>query len=253
MLQINWSTLLLQILNFVVMAIILWRFFFRSVIRILDERSERVSNALEEMKRQERQAETLRTQYEEKMGAAHEQVITMQQQAQEQIAQSKRQVLDETRAEIAAMREQAETEVDDAHRQALHQHRQALGRLIAELSAKMMRDAATDDYQQASLQRFVEQLEALSDSQLPQPAPEGEAITARLVSARDLDPQTRAQIEGRITQLVGRQVVVAYETDPALVAGATLRLADTVIDGSLYGRLEELKTEYIAELEQDGV
>ncbi|MBN1640963.1 MAG: F0F1 ATP synthase subunit delta [Anaerolineae bacterium] len=254
MLQINWGRLLLQILNFAVMAFILWRFLFRSVIRILDERSDRVRSEMEEAERKRDEAEAQRAKLEEQMAAAEEQVIAMEQQAQEQIAQSRRQALNETRGEIAAMREKAETEIEDAHRQALYQHRQALGRLVTDLSARMVRDAATDDYQQASLQRFVDQLDALPDSRFQRPTTgeEEEAVAVQLVSARDLDPQTRVHIEGRIKQLVGRPVVVAYETDPALVAGATLRFADTVIDGSLSGRLEDLQARYVAELEQSG-
>jgi F-type H+-transporting ATPase subunit delta len=76
-------------------------------------------------------------------------------------------------------------------------------------------------------------------------------LRARLVSADELDDKARARIEDRVTQLAGRPVVIAYETDPALVAGATLRFADTVIDGSIAGRLERLQAQYVAELEQN--
>ena len=255
MLQINWSTLLLQILNFVVMAVILWRFFFRSVVRILDERSQRVSAALEEAERKEQEAEALRAGYEEQIATAQEQVITMQQQAQEEIVRSKRQVLDETRTEISTMRDKAAAEIKEAHQQALYQHRQALGRLATDLSARMIRDAATAGFFEASIERFADQLDALSEDQFRQSVPEDEgeeeAVRAQLVSARDLDAPTRARIENRVTQLVGRPVVFAYKTDPELVAGATLRLADIVIDGSVSGRLEQLQAAYVTELEQN--
>ena len=158
MLQINWSTLLLQILNFVVMAVILWRFFFRSVVRILDERSQRVRTALEEAERKEHEAEALRTKYEEQMASAQEQVITMQQQAQEDIARGKRQVLDETRAEISAMRDKAQTEFGEAHRQALYQHRQALGRLVAGVAHELNNPISVVFGNMHALKRYGERI-----------------------------------------------------------------------------------------------
>ncbi len=61
MLKLNWSTLLLQIVNFAVMAFILWRFFFKMVVRILDERSERVTSALQEAEQKQQQGAPSKT------------------------------------------------------------------------------------------------------------------------------------------------------------------------------------------------
>jgi F-type H+-transporting ATPase subunit b len=252
MLQLNWSTVLLQILNFVIMALVLWRFLFKPVARILDERSARVTSALDEAEQQQQAAEAMRTEYEGKLAQAEERVIAMQQQGQEELARARREVLDETRQELTAMRENVEREIREARQQAILQHRQALGERITTLSARMIREATGDGFQEASMQQFVEQLAILPEEEYRQAAEEtaGEELRAQLVSARELPAERREQIEAQVGKLAGQPVEIAYRIDPSLVAGATLRLGDVMIDGSLAGQLERLRERYMSELEQ---
>lgn len=252
MLQLNWSTVLLQILNFAIMALILWRFLFKPVVRILDERSARVTSALDEAEQKQQAAEAMRTEYEGKLAQAEEHVIAMQQQGQEELARARREVLDETRQELTAMRENVEREIREARQQAIWQHRQALGELITTLSARMIREATSDGFQEASMERFIEQLATLPEEEYRQAAEETaeEKLRAQLVSARELPAERRAKIQAQVKTLAGQPVEIAYRIDPSLVAGATLRFGDVMIDGSLAGQLERLRERYVSELEQ---
>ena len=56
MINLNWSTILLQMINFAVMVFILSRVFFKPVVRILDERASRVTQTLKEAEEREREA-----------------------------------------------------------------------------------------------------------------------------------------------------------------------------------------------------
>jgi len=252
MLKLNWGTLLLQILNFVIMVFILWRVFFKQVIQILDERSRRVTSALEEAEEKERRAEEMRAEYEEKLSEAQEQVIVLRQQAQEELARTKQEVLDETRHEVQTMREKAQGEIEETRQQAIYQHRLELGRLVTSLSARMMSESAGEAFQRASLEHFIEQLAAMPADEYRQTLEDSDAevLHVQLVSAQDLDKDTRDRIERQVRDMAGQPIEVKYRTDPSLVAGATVRFGDVVIDGSLAGQLQNLKERYMVELEQ---
>ena len=155
------------------------------------------------------------------------------------------------------MRDNVEQEIREARQQAISQHRQALGELITTLSARMIREATDDNFQEASIERFVEQLAALPEEEYRQAVGEAvgeaveEALHAQLVSTRELSADVRAEIEAQIAKLAGQPVEIAYRIDPSLVAGAKLRFGDIMIDGSLAGQLERLRERYVSELEQD--
>lgn len=64
---------------------------------------------------------------------------------------------------------------------------------------------------------------------------------AVITSARELDANQRAEIEARASKLAGVKVQAVFKQDPALLGGVVLRIGDTIYDGSVRGRLEELR------------
>lgn len=253
MININWSTLLFQIVNFVVMVFVLTRFFFKPVVRALDERSKRVTEALDEAERREREAAEMQTEYEKTLARAQEQVVTMQQQAQEDLQESRQRVLQEVREEIRGMREKTERELEDARQQAITQHRQELGHLATTLSGRLMHQAGGVEFQKASVDAFLERLSQIpaDEYQHGLEATETTTVQVQVVSASELDSERRAQVEKQIGEVLERPIDMRYRVDPALIAGATLRFGDVVIDGSMAGQLQTLTDRYLADVGQE--
>jgi len=65
---------------------------------------------------------------------------------------------------------------------------------------------------------------------------------ANVTSARELDSQEKERLSGALTKLSGRQVKAEYKLDPALIAGAVVRIGSTIYDGSVRTQLERLRT-----------
>ena len=252
MININWSTLVLQIVNFVVMALILTRFFFKPVVHALDERSKRVVGALEEAERHEQQAHEMQAEYEKLLAEAQEQVLAMNQRAQEELQASRQRILAEAREEILNMRTKTERELEEARQQAVAQHRHELGRLATTLSGRLMRQAGGTQFQQASIQEFLKRLSALpaDDYRRGLETVQTETIQVQIVSAGDLDDDTRSQIESQVNEVLSRPAEVRFRQDPSLLAGVTMRFGDIVIDGSLAGQLQSLNERYLESVEQ---
>jgi F-type H+-transporting ATPase subunit b len=247
--------LLLQILNFVIMAVILTRFFFEPVIKILDERSKRVTSALDEAEQREREAAEMHAEYEQKLAEAQEQVMVMKQQAQDELQQTKQRVLGEAREEIQSMRDKSERELEEARQQAIAQHRRELGYLATTMSGQLMRQAGGEAFQRASFEEFLQRLAQLSPEQYRQAAQtsETETVHVQFVSAIDLEADDRSRLENQLQAMLEKPIEVRFKEDPALVAGATLRIGSVVVDGSLAGQLQGLNERYLADLEQDKI
>ncbi len=65
-------------------------------------------------------------------------------------------------------------------------------------------------------------------------------------TARPLDEQERQAVVERVGALAGSEVEARFYQDPALLGGALLRIGSTVYDGSVRGRLEQLKEKLAA-------
>jgi len=66
-------------------------------------------------------------------------------------------------------------------------------------------------------------------------------ITAQVVAATELTPEQRTRLSERLSEHAGRPVCLETSVDPAMGAGFTARLGDTVFDGSLAGQLRRLR------------
>ena len=84
----------------------------------------------------------------------------------------------------------------------------------------------------------------------PHIAEQFEALRGEAESRVDVQITTAAAVSGagqeKLADAIGkrlaREVVVSWNTDESLVAGAVIRAGDLVIDGSVRGELEKLKT-----------
>jgi len=64
---------------------------------------------------------------------------------------------------------------------------------------------------------------------------------ADVTSARELNERERKQLRTVLERLSGRRVEENYQLDPALIAGAVVRVGSTIYDGSVRMQLERLR------------
>jgi F-type H+-transporting ATPase subunit delta len=68
-------------------------------------------------------------------------------------------------------------------------------------------------------------------------------VEVNVTSATPLNEAQQQQYAAALKQRLQREVRLHYSIDPALLGGAVLQADDLVIDGSLRGRLERLRTQ----------
>ncbi|MCA9581572.1 MAG: ATP synthase F1 subunit delta [Myxococcales bacterium] len=72
-------------------------------------------------------------------------------------------------------------------------------------------------------------------------------VRADVVTATAMPEDYYARLKDALQSVTGREVVLHHRQDPTLIAGVVARVGDTVFDGSLKNRLDELKEELLAE------
>jgi len=77
---------------------------------------------------------------------------------------------------------------------------------------------------------------------------ERQGITeAQISSAVALNALQKAEMEFTLERLTGKRVEAKFSLEPGLLGGAVVRVGDTVYDGSLRSRLNELRTRLASE------
>ena len=72
-------------------------------------------------------------------------------------------------------------------------------------------------------------------------------MQATVTSAADLTNGERAELDAALAKLTGKIVKAQFNTDPALIGGAVVRIGSTIYDGSVRAQLERLRARMISE------
>jgi F-type H+-transporting ATPase subunit delta len=65
-------------------------------------------------------------------------------------------------------------------------------------------------------------------------------VVVELVSAQPLDEVQQQNLSAALASKLDRTVNVSVSVDPSLLGGVLIRAGDTIIDGSIRGRLTKL-------------
>jgi F-type H+-transporting ATPase subunit delta len=67
-------------------------------------------------------------------------------------------------------------------------------------------------------------------------------VRATVISAAPLDKAEQSAISERLGKMVGGTLEIEQQVDPTILGGVIVRLGDRMIDGSVRGRLERLRS-----------
>jgi F-type H+-transporting ATPase subunit delta len=84
-------------------------------------------------------------------------------------------------------------------------------------------------------------LPAIIDLLVQRTAEERQEVVAEIRSAIPLDDEQQARLADALSRRTGQKVSVKVNVDPSILGGIVATIGDTVIDGSIRRRLDQLK------------
>ena len=72
-------------------------------------------------------------------------------------------------------------------------------------------------------------------------------VTAQVTTARPLPADAQEALRARLGQLTGSRVRLQFEVDDDLIGGVVTRIGSTLYDGSVRGRLQQIKQRMVGE------
>jgi F-type H+-transporting ATPase subunit delta len=72
-------------------------------------------------------------------------------------------------------------------------------------------------------------------------------VTAQVTTARPLPADAQEALRARLGQLTGSRVRLQFEVDDELIGGVVTRIGSTLYDGSVRGRLQQIRQRMVGE------
>ncbi|NIW85712.1 MAG: hypothetical protein GWN09_03765 [Gammaproteobacteria bacterium] len=238
--ELNWSTLVLEIVNFLILVWILKRFLYKPVLAVVARRREQIQATLEQAQRERKQGEVLQVRYENRLSEWEKEKESARQALQREMDAERSRRLEalknefedeRKKARVLAERERQETE------QRLESRALELG---ARFASRLLTRVAGPELDARLIEVALADLADLPDSaqQKLRHAAQATSGPLEITSARALDASQREALEQTVAHLAGETVTCRYREDPDLVAGIRLRLGSFLLYANLRDELK---------------
>ena len=237
--NINWSTLILEVINFLVLIWILKRFLYRPVLAAVERRRKSIQDSLAEAMATRRAAEDLKERYEEKILEWDREKEARLSSLAGEIETERERLMEELRTRIEEERRSREDE--EARRlaaQAQENERRALGQ-GGRFVSRLLKRLAGPELEERQLSLFVEELENLPPERLDalrSSAEDGEEIWVE--SAFPLHSAGEQRLAEALERTLASHHTVQFKLNPDLIAGLRVQIGCWVLDANLGSELE---------------
>jgi F-type H+-transporting ATPase subunit b len=162
-LGINLGYLISQIVNFTLLAVLLYFVAYKPILRMLDERSARIKQGLDDAELASRRAAEMEQEFEQRLAEARKEGQEIIAQAtQIQMSEKARQeILETAREEARAQVEKAKEEISRERELAMSELRHQVADLSLNISEKVIGEALDQQRQRDLIADFLEQTEEL--------------------------------------------------------------------------------------------
>ena len=251
----DWFTFVAQVLNFLILLMLLRRFLYGPITRVMSERKERIEAQLEEAREREREAEAILASYQqewEKLELARQEVLARVRQE----AEAARQALTlEARNEVEDARARWQRGLVQEQRSFYRQLRRGVPQALFELLRRVLIDVADERLESRIVEVFMERLRELPEAErraFARGLRHAEGAVA-VDSAFPVPQDLLDELERVIVEVFEPEVELrlTLHHEPELIGGFELRAHDKKLAWHLDGYLNELENVVAEQLEPD--
>ncbi len=224
---INWFTVVAQIINFLILVLLLRRFLYGPIIRIMDEREEDISRRIEEAEEKEKKAEKEEAAYRDLKYELEQKREEMVARAEEEAQEWRKELRQKARTEIDSLQEQWKEALERERETFLQDFKIRAGEEIHQVLRRILKELSGRDLEEQMIGIFLEKLAELPEQEKKkitsamQRAEENKGI--QVSTARMLPEKLQKEVEEEIKKMIGNSVGINFREDQDLICGIELR------------------------------
>jgi len=153
------KSLLIQLVNFLVLLIVLYRFLYKPLVSTLEGRSAAIRQQLAEAQAAREEAQRQLAEFESRLQAAQADAQALRERALREAAETRERLTAEARQEAARLLVAAQAQIAQEVRRAKTELRAEVGALAVEIAERLVRKSLRDEDHQRLVQEALAQIE----------------------------------------------------------------------------------------------
>ena len=243
--EIDWFVIIAQIINFLILVILLKLLLYKPIIRVMDEREEKIASRLKEAEEKMAVAEQEKEDYQKERQQLEDRRTEMLDEARSEADEFQKQLYHEAREAVEQTRQRWQEAVDQEKENFLIDLRQRISHQSGEVARRALQDMAGIDLEQRMIEVFLLRLQDIDTAKK-------EDIAAAIRTSNDqvvirtvfeIPEDLREKLEHAIGENLtnGDQVETQFETTSDLISGIELLVHGHRIAWTLEDYLQSLE------------
>lgn len=240
---IDWFTVVAQLLNFVILVVLLYRFLYKPITKTIRTRQNQLEKRWQEAEEKQKAAEQEKAEYAEKQQQLAQKKQEFLDRAQAQGEQKYHQLLQQARQEV----EQKQAAWEEAIAQQQDQFFESLQHKVTEqvydIARRALQELADAQLEQQAIATFIDRLKNLDEQQRQSLTQSLSKSDNGLIirSSFKLTPENRDKIIDSLhQQQIYRENNFRFATTPDLICGIELQASDYKIAWNVKSYLQSL-------------
>ncbi|MGD9870650.1 MAG: F0F1 ATP synthase subunit delta [Thauera sp.] len=237
--QLDWTTFLLQVLNFLVLVWLLKRFLYRPVLDVIARRRADIERTMADAQAVAARANAMREDYEARLTELDRSRSEQLARLTDEIAAERARRMTRLDAECAAERERRDAIVQKTAAETAHKLEAKTRSEALHFAALLLNRLRGPELDERLVEVFIEDLQVLPAEQLAglraAAAPTDAAL--ELTTARALGPAAIERLKATLAAQLGRDLPLRSALDPALQSGLRVAIGPWLLAASLADEL----------------
>jgi len=238
-LGINGSFLLVQIVNLIIVYVVVSKWIVAPIIGMLEKRRETIANGLEDARVAAEARANAEKEAAKVIADAQTRASLVVREATERAESVGRDVKTAASVEAAQARDKALAEVEDERARILSDLRGQVAAISIAATQKLVGEALDEKRQRVLIDEFFSGVKSgkivmMEDAKLS-------GTSAEITSALPLTKDEQDTVKKDVLAKTGAQAV-SFRVDPAILGGLVVKVGDKILDGSVSGKLEGLRS-----------
>ena len=245
MLEIDFVTILFQIINFVVLAAALYFLLFKRMIQKADQRKAEAEAVKQESLQNLEESRQLHAEAEAYLNNINQKVDEHIEKAKLEIEQHREEVLQATKEEAEEVYKQRKEDTIRTQKRTVEKFRKEILDTIVEVSQQTLQLTTPDEIHDLLITQMNERVWNLGKSEMRRVDTIRKSLADRepileIYSAKPLTQEEKAKLMRTFSALADKNVKLELSIDRDLVAGLRVRLGDFIVDNSFATKLNEI-------------
>ena len=255
MLDLDISTILWQIFNFLIFAGLLYYFLFRPMSARIKAVAAEKEQLQQELLADREAAAALRMELDARMESTEEEAARIIEAAKDQAELDRVALMQEVQAEVEHILTEAQVGAYRLRRQSVNEFHEDLLNAVLDVSALTIGRVSPEPLQDALLKQLNDSVWELGRTDMQRVELLRRSLGARtpVVIARAAKPLTaeqQGQLVRTFTALADRNITLDLAVEPALGLGMSVRIGDLVLDNTIAGKLSVLQEDVMELLKE---